>query len=131
MGLGFGMSLCLVQAPVLQQRQLLVFGGATETIFPHVEELLRETEYQKALKYVPGFRHAARSYRSMIDCLFAQVMGRHWVRVVMRFYRGRGPKLLDIQGMTWKQISDWELSIIQALDQAHAAMRDARSVGHE
>ena len=107
-------------APRLIQTQ-----SATETVFPAVERLLEETEYQKALKYV-SFRKDQDRYRSVIDFLFAELMGGKWKAACFRYYDD-GCLLKDDPRVTPEMLSEWEKQICMALDVAWNDMDEERT----
>lgn len=67
--------------------------AATDSIFPRVDELLGQPEYQKALRYVAKGLRMSR-YRSMVDFFFAELFG--WQRQCFAFYNDEGPSLQEI-----------------------------------
>ncbi len=114
-----GMSL----TPRLLQTQV---RSATQTVFPAVEELLEETEYQKALGYVSARKNQDR-YWSVIDFLFAELMGGKWKVACFRLYDGDGPVLKECRGVTPEKLAEWEKQICVALDVAWSDMDEERT----
>lgn len=79
----------------LEQRQLLLAGGLTQTVFPAAEELLGETDYQAALAFV-STRKDMNRYHSMMDFLFCEIFIEYRDRC-FAFYEEEGkPMLKDI-----------------------------------
>ena len=52
--------------------KLEISGGMTASIFPAVDGMLNETDFQKSLEFV-GARKDMERYRSMVDFLFCEV----------------------------------------------------------
>lgn len=81
-----------------EKRQLQICGGmtGTETIFPEIEELLKEsTELQKALRWLikgPYIRNNVK-YRSVMDALYCSLEGTEARLACLRYYRGKGKQL--------------------------------------
>lgn len=71
-------------------------GGHTESIFPEVDELLQDSDYQEALEHLTT--HAARKnmevYRSMVDFLFCELHPQ-WRRHCRMYYAEKGPALRE------------------------------------
>ena len=97
-----------------------------ESVFPAVDQLLEDTEYQKALKYVAGRKDMDR-YNSMVDFLFAELMGGIWKAACLRYYEGKGCKLIDDPRATPEMLAEWEKQIVMALDVAHDDMNEERT----
>tara|TARA_Y100000034_G_C6620957_1_gene270717 strand:+ start:199 stop:573 length:375 start_codon:yes stop_codon:yes gene_type:complete len=89
-----------------------------ETVFPAVNELLAETDYQKALAFV-GHRKDMDRYWSVVDFLFAELIGGKWRQACFRFYDGEGPQLKDHPDVTPEKLAEWEMSLVRSLDLAH------------
>lgn len=66
-------------------------GGATASIFPAVDKLVSQPDYQSALNYV-GYRKNMLRYRSMVDFLFVELFPRYRARC-FQFYKRTGPAL--------------------------------------
>jgi hypothetical protein len=102
--------------------------STSASIFPEVDALLEDIEYQKALEFVQRTKSKL-GCRSKVDYLFCMVFPSHVARVKL-FYDGKGKPLRDI--ISQPTVSRMEVILVQSLDQAHAAMRDERQVawGH-
>lgn len=105
--------------------RLIQTQSATETVFPAVERLLEETEYQKALKYV-SFRKDQDRYRSVVDFLFVELMGGKWKAACFRYYDD-GCLLKDDPRVTPEMLSEWEKQICIALEVAWNDMDEERT----
>lgn len=99
---------------------------ATRTVFPAVERLLEDTEYQKALGYVAGRKDMDR-YRSVGDFLFSELMGGKWKAACWRYYEGEGCLLKDDPRVTPNMLSEWEKQICMALEVAWSDMDEERT----
>lgn len=110
-------------APRLIQR---IDKPCVESVFPAVDQLLEDIEYQKSLGYVAGRKDMNR-YNSMVDFLFAELMGGKWKAACFRYYEGNGCKLIDDPRVTPKMLADWEEQLILALDIAHDDMNEERT----
>lgn len=86
-----------------------------ETVFPAVDELLAETDYQKSLAFVGRMKDMDR-YNSVVDFLFGELIGGKWRQACFRFYEGDGPPLRDHPDVTPEMMADWELRLVKALD---------------
>ena len=89
--------------------------GATNSIFPAVDELLENTDVQKALKFVAGRKDMDR-YRSVVDFLFAELVGGKWKEACFRYYNDEGPKLIDDPRVTIEMLAKWEYDLVCALE---------------
>jgi hypothetical protein len=79
-----------------QQRQLLLTGGLTTSVFPETEGLLMgATEYQEALAFVAGRKDMNR-YHSMMDFLFCEIFIEYRARCFSYYEEDERPKLKDI-----------------------------------
>ena len=88
---------------------------STASMFPAVDELLEITDVQKALKFVAGRKDMDR-YRSMVDFLFAELVGGKWKAACFRFYEGEGPALKDDPRVTIEMLAKWEYQLVVALN---------------
>ena len=95
------LSLKLYQKLVLRL-ELKISGGWSETCFPKTEDKLNQTIYQKSLRFVGGYKRA-KYYRSVMDMLFGECFP-EWRFNLMRFYAGKGERLIDDPMMTDEQI---------------------------
>lgn len=104
------LSLSFRQVQALVQA-LSLTGGATQTIFPAAERLLRKTDYQKALEHVASRKNMER-YHSMMDFLFAELFTKYR-RACFRYYEDGGPLLRDT--LTREQIERYDRWLVIAL----------------
>lgn len=110
----------------LEQLPVDSLDASSASIFPHVDELLQQPEYQRSLLWVRRAPRDQLNYRSLQDYLFVQVFPK-WRNACRRFYAGDGPPFRRI--LSLDEIARIELKLIHAIDQAHAAMVEARQVG--
>lgn len=110
----------------LEQRQLLVAGGMTETIFPAVEDLLNETEYQKALEFVSR-RKNMRRYHSMMDFLFCEIFIAYRHRCFVYYAGHKGSKRLK-DTISEEERTEYEKWLVAALGVALKKMVEAREL---
>ena len=96
-------------------QSLQVVGGATRSIFPQVEEMLNNNEYQRALKFVAA-RKKMNRYWSMIDFLFCELHP-EWRIACRRFYSDNGPQLKDL--ITPEQLVKFNERLLKAIEVAH------------
>ncbi len=103
-----------------KQKQL---GPATDSMFPKVDDMLKSTDYQKALKYV-AHRKKIQNYRSLVDFLFCEVdayqyvcFNSSWKRLCRDFYENKGPRLRFL--INEQERSQYEKKLIVALAVAH------------
>ena len=101
---------------------VLTIGGATETIFPKVELLLREDDYMEALEFVASRKNMHRYY-SVMDFLFCELHP-EWIPSCKRFYAGKGPLLKE--QITDEQIDAYQERLLKALSVARDLFREAR-----
>jgi hypothetical protein len=107
-------------------RQLLVAGGMTETVFPAVEKLLDETEYQKALAHVSGSKDMNR-YHSIMDFLFCEIFINYRYRCFAYYAGEKGSKKLRDQ-ITEEARARYEKWLVAALGIALKKMEEARKL---
>lgn len=98
--------------------QVQIQKPATQSVFPSVDELLEDSDYQKALEFI-GHRKDMRRYRSVVDFLFAELIGGKWKASCFRFYEGNGPKLIDDSRVTPEMLSEWEIGLVKSLGLAY------------
>lgn len=79
----------------LEQRQLLLTGGMTQTIFPETEDLLHEIDYQSALAFV-STRKDMNRYHSMMDFLFCEIFIEYRAGCFAYYEEDGKPMLRDI-----------------------------------
>jgi hypothetical protein len=94
---------------------LQITGGATESIFPEVENLLFSGDYYKALAHVAA-RKSMDKYRSVMDFLFCE-LHQEWRSACQRFYSGQGQPLRELISETERQFFNNRL--LTALNIAH------------
>lgn len=109
----------------LELRMLPIVGGATETIFPAVEEFLLETEFQKALEFVAG-RKKMNRYASMMDYLFCELAGHGWPRRCQLYYQGEGPQLQYL--IDEAQRVRFEILLLAGLQHAYHLFSENREI---
>ncbi len=113
------MSVCLIQNPQLRLCGVRVVGGASESIFPAVDALLEDRQYQKAIVFAVR-KKEVRRYRSFVDFLYCELFN-DWVRC-FQYYEGDGPPFRDlIDEPRCRQI---ESQLIDALHLAHKLFAD-------
>lgn len=95
----------------------------TDSIFPKVEELLEDTEYQKALNYVSQ-RKNTKKYRSMVDFLLCELFV-HFKEPCLMFYNEQGLPLRD-RGLPDERLKEIEDRMVRALKTAKCWMEEAR-----
>lgn len=100
--------------PRLVTEVRLEFRSATESIFPSVDELLEQTRYQEALKYVAG-RKNMNKYRSMVDFLFCELFTQ-FRAACLAFYDNDGPPLRKMVPKNHRQ--QYAIIMVSALDRA-------------
>lgn len=110
-----GMMLCLQI-----RQQLRIAGGCTQTIFTEAEKLLRESDYQEALKHV-GSRKNMDRYESMMDFLFCEIFPR-WRYRCFRYYDGEGKQLRFL--LSKEEISRYDSQLVTALEVAMEALKE-------
>jgi len=71
-----------------------ILGGATASIFPEIEALLLQGEYQDALLYFARRKNMDK-YRSVMDFFFCELHP-EWQRACQRFYDGQGQQLKEL-----------------------------------
>jgi hypothetical protein len=121
MGMNLGMAM---------EQGLKISGGATDSIFPAVENLLNgSTEMWKSLEYVAARKNMGR-YQSVMDFIFCEI----WTgyrRACMKYYDDLGDELRLKHQITVKQRGQFELIMLQALQVAHEAMCEKRRLSWE
>jgi hypothetical protein len=106
-----------------------LFGGATsDTVFPHAEDLLCRTEYQKALIYV-GKRKYMNRYKSTMDFLFGEIFT-DWRWYIFQFYQDptKYPRLYVNDSISEKQLYYWDAALCLALEVALQIMDTNRKM---
>jgi len=79
----------------LEQRQLLLSGGLTQTVFPETEQLLEDLDYQAALAFV-STRKDMNRYHSMMDFLFCEIFIEYRAGCFAYYDEDGKPMLKDI-----------------------------------
>jgi hypothetical protein len=106
---------------------LVLLGGATETIFPEAESMLREPEYQKALQFVAS-RKAMDRYVSVMDFLFCEIFTQYRP-CALAFYAGEGARLKAV--LTESQRAWFDRVLVRALTLAHQRFAEQRALTWE
>lgn len=83
----------LKQVLKLNLAQLQICGGITGSVFPEVDRLLQQSDYQQAMHFVAGRKNAGR-YRSVMDFLFCEIHT-EWRGHCQAYYRDSGPPLRE------------------------------------
>lgn len=81
----------------LEQRQFMLTGGMTQSVFPEAETLLEDLDYQSALGFVSGRKDMNR-YHSMMDFLFCEIFIEHRSRCFAYYEDSEKPQLKDVLG---------------------------------
>ncbi len=79
----------------LEQHQLLLSGGLTQTVFPETEQLLEDLDYQAALAFVSTWKDMNR-YHSMMDFLFCEIFIEYRAGCFAYYEEDGKPMLKDI-----------------------------------
>ena len=97
-------------------------GGATASIFPEVEKLLFQREYQDALLFVA--RHKSmRKYRSVMDFIFCE-LHTEWRRACHRYYTDKGQPLRNlITPRKWELFNERMLAALEIAHKLHQQQR--------
>ncbi len=104
---------------------LSLTGGATESLFPLVEVLLKsKLDYQRALKYV-GCEERLKDYESVVDFLFCELHPR-WKMSCRAFYHDVGPPLREL--IDPEVLGFYSDRMLAALEQALDMLNDDRHV---
>lgn len=108
----------------LEQRcSIDIKGGVTESIFPTVEKVLAETDYQKALEFVAGKKDMCR-YKSMIDFVFCEIWIEYRHRCFAFYDDAKKPRLKEI--LSEDERARYEHWMVAALDLAKSKMEARR-----
>ncbi|MEK7575102.1 MAG: hypothetical protein AAB511_02640 [Patescibacteria group bacterium] len=101
------------------RQELQVSGGLTGSIFPKVDALLEQTDFQLALQHVASRKNMER-YRSMVDFLFCEIF-KQFQRQCFLYYYEDGPQLSKI--VTDEARLRWfEEMLVRSLNLAHQEM---------
>jgi hypothetical protein len=82
-------------------------------MFPRAEALLKQTDYQAALKYVARGQRMGR-YRSMVDFLFCGVFP-GFRKACLEFYMSGNKPLRDLPSATPQNLAHWDNCLCVAL----------------
>ncbi|MDO8483150.1 MAG: hypothetical protein Q7S86_05030 [bacterium] len=116
------MSISLSQSCAISQ-EFDVSGGCTRSVFPAVDELLEDTDFQASLRYVTSKKNME-VYRSMVDFLFCEIF-LQFKKECFRFYEEDGLPLRDT--LTDKAKLQWfEEMLVRSLRLAHKVMSEKR-----
>jgi len=112
------------QSMSLELSQLQLTGGVTTTIFPAVEQLINETDYQLSLEFVASRKNMQR-YRSMVDFLFCEVFVQYRAGC-FRYYQDetKHPLLKNI--LTPDEVTRYERWMVAALQLAREKFENKR-----
>jgi hypothetical protein len=102
--------------------QIQVHEPMTASIFPQIDAMLEQTEYQKAVGFFPKGRYRVGRYASVLDFLFSELFDMQ--DYCFAFYREEGAPLRDI--LTPSQRAWCEHVLDGALRIAKAAMESDR-----
>lgn len=96
-----------------------ICGGATEFVFPAVEQLLKKNaDYRIALKYVAS-RKSMYRYASLMDFLFCEIYSEYQLEC-FKFYADRGlPFKQIITGRNVKEMTDVMLRVLEIALEAY------------
>ncbi len=78
-----GQSLCLEFS-----QQLALTGGLSESVFPKIDLLLQEGEYQEALQFIAS-RKSMERYQSMVDFILCEIFVQ-FRKDCFKYYEGTG-----------------------------------------
>jgi hypothetical protein len=112
----------MMQLTLSLRQEAEITGGLTESMFPMVDNLLKQTEYQKALKYAARQKNMDR-YRSMVDFLFCEVFT-EYQKPCFGFYNNRGRSLKDYEDIS--KLQRMEPMLVQVLVTAYQMLQDKR-----
>lgn len=107
----------------LEQRQLLLAGGLTETVLPETEVLLAETDYQLALGFVSRKKNM-NLYESMMDFLFCEIFTKYRRSCFAYYEDQEKPRLKDM--MSPEELARYDLWLKAGLNLAKQKMEEKR-----
>lgn len=110
----------------LQVKQAMeTVGGATESIFPHVEAwLLADADRQHALEFVAARKNMDR-YESVMDFLFCEIFT-EFKSPCFKYYDRAGNPLRDF--ISADAVIDYSVVMLKALAYAYVLFCDGRAV---
>ena len=114
--MSFGLSLTYVHA---------LRSPMTDSIFPKLQILLEDTEYQKALEYVASKKDQDR-YKSTIDFIHAELYGGWRKAACFRYYEDKGCLYKDNPRVTPEMITLEEKEMMLAMEVALQQMQEER-----
>ena len=117
---------CLCLSVSLMQR-LSPIGGGTESVFPKVEGLMQDAEYQQALEFVASRKSMSR-YHSMVDFLFCEIFVQYRTDC-FKFYDGRALRLIEMVNagrVSQMQLTWFEQVLVHGLELAKKAFVEER-----
>lgn len=94
-----------------------------KSIFPQVETLLEDREYQKALRFVAWRKNMDR-YTDTIDFLFCELFGHPWIKRCQEYYHNDGDPLRKI--ITEEQKEYYQKKMLSALELAYQRFTEHR-----
>jgi len=106
---------------------LLPIGGGTESVFPKVEGLMQDAEYQQALEFVASRKSMSR-YHSMVDFLFCEIFVQYRTDC-FKFYDGRALRLIEMVNagrVSQMQLTWFEQVLVHGLELAKKAFAEER-----
>lgn len=109
----------------LEQRQLCLTGGMTQTIFPETEDLLGETDYQAALAFV-STRKDMNRYHSMMDYLFCEIFIQYRAGCFAYYEEDGKPMLKDI--LSEEEVARYDRWLMAALKLAAEKLQAKRAL---
>lgn len=107
---------------------LELIGGAAASVFPLVDVLLLEINYQEALQFVAS-RKSMNRYRSMVDFLLCEIFVQ-FRKDCFRFYEGRGNPFRHLieDGVITESDRQWcERVLVYSLELARKACEANRA----
>ncbi len=107
---------------------LELIGGAAASVFPLVDELLLEINYQEALQFVAS-RKSMNRYRSMVDFLLCEIFVQ-FRKDCFKFYEGKGNPFRHLieDGVITEANREWcEKVLVYGLELARKACEANRT----
>lgn len=109
---------------LVHEHKLDLFGGATCSIFPKAEDLLSDSDHQRALEYIAkGGRKKMERYQSMMDFLFCELHP-EFIPSCKRFYAWEGPQLREL--ISDEQVVEYDKRLVKALEVAYSLYSEER-----
>jgi len=122
------MALSMKMVQRLKMGLELTGGLTSETVFPKTEDKINETDYQQALEFV-GRRKNMDQYHSMMDFLFCETFPDPWKFKALKFYNGKGPKIIDDPDITDKILFHYDKTLCIVLEIALKMLNKRRESG--